>query len=99
MGAFLIPNSNYYFTGCKDGNLYLLNKDAMGGYNQESNAVQQNIDLSQGKTLRCQPSYFKGASTEYVYVWSENDALRALPFNRSTNTFDVNNQMVGSTPG
>ena len=27
MGTFLIPNSAYYFTGCKDGNLYLLNKE------------------------------------------------------------------------
>ncbi|HJP62460.1 MAG TPA: hypothetical protein VJ844_03415, partial [Mucilaginibacter sp.] len=99
MGAFLIPNSNYYFTGCKDGNLYLLNKDNMGAYNQEVNGVQQNIYLNQGKTLRCQPSYLKSASNEYVYVWSENDALRAFPFNRITNKFDVGSQVVGPASG
>lgn len=99
MAAFLIPNSNYYFTGCKDGNLYLLNKDAMGSYNAASNAVQQNINLSTGKTLRAQPSYFKGVSTEFVYVWSENDALRAYPFNRTNNMLDVNNQVVSAVAG
>src|SRR5207302_1983355 len=32
MGGLLIPNSGYYLTGAKDGTLYLVNKDAMGGY-------------------------------------------------------------------
>jgi hypothetical protein len=99
MGSFLIPNSNYYFTGCKDGNLYLLNKDAMGSYSAAANGVQQNINLSAGKTLRSQPSYFKGTSTEFVYVWSENDALRAYPFNRTNNLLDVNNQVVSAIAG
>src|ERR1041385_1358697 len=31
MGSLLIPNSSYFLTGGKDGNLYLLNKDNMGG--------------------------------------------------------------------
>ena len=32
MGSFLIPNSNYFVTGGKNGTLYLLDKDAMGGW-------------------------------------------------------------------
>jgi outer membrane protein assembly factor BamB len=88
MGTFLIPNSNYFVTGCKDGNLYLLDKDNMGGYNASSNQVQQTIPLN--VSLHCQPAYYKGSSAEYVYVWSENDQLRALSFNRSSNTFQSN---------
>jgi hypothetical protein len=78
MGSFLIPNSNYFLTGCKDGNLYLLNKDNMGGYNYSLNQVQQIIPLN--VALHCQPSYYKGINGEFVYVWSENDQLRAFLF-------------------
>lgn len=85
MGTFLIPNSSYYFTGSKDGNIYLLNKDNMGGYSSSSNQVQQTIPV-QG-ILLCQPSYYKGANNEFVYVWSDNDKLRALQFDRGSNTF------------
>ena len=96
MGTFLIPNSSYYFTGAKDGNLYLLNKDNMGGYSSSSNLVQQTVPIN--VSLHCQPSYYKGSSNEFVYVWSENDQLRALSFNRSSNTF-ATNQIVSSEAG
>ncbi|HSN08549.1 MAG TPA: hypothetical protein VLS85_05905, partial [Hanamia sp.] len=38
-------------------------------------------------------------SIEYVYVWSENDLLRAFPFNRNTDMLDVSNQKASSVPG
>lgn len=81
MGAFIIPNSNYFVTGCKDGNLYLLNKDNMGGYSPQLNMILQTIPLTANITLHCQPSYYKSSSSEFVYVWSENDQLRAFAFN------------------
>jgi len=37
--------------------------------------------------LHCQPAYYKGSMNEYVFVWSDNDQLRALSFERSSNTF------------
>jgi hypothetical protein len=78
MGAMLIPNSNYYLTGCKDGNMYLVSTINMGGFSATGNMVQQTIPLND--YLHCQPAYYKGASQEFVYVWSENDQLRAFPF-------------------
>jgi outer membrane protein assembly factor BamB len=84
MGTFLIPNSSFYLTGCKDGNLYLLNKDNMGGFSNTTNLVQQTVPLN--VSLHCQPSYYLGATNEFVYVWSENDQLRTFLFNRSSNT-------------
>jgi outer membrane protein assembly factor BamB len=95
MGSMLIPNTNYYFTGTKSGNLYLLNKDNMGGYSS-TNQVQQTISIN--ASFHCQPAYFKGSSKEYVYVWSENDKLRALSFNRNSNTFD-NTEVVATEKG
>ena len=85
MGSFLIPNSGFYVTGCKDGNLYLLNRDNMGGYSRSSNGVQQTIKVNGG--LHCQPAYYKGVTNEFIYVWSEYDQLRALSFDRGSNTF------------
>ena len=96
MGAFLIPGSSYFFTGGKDGNIYLLNKDNMGGYSSSSNQVQQDIPVS--GSLHSQPSYYKGRSNEFAYVWSEYDQLRALSFDRSSNTFsDI--QILSTVPG
>ena len=99
MGGFLIPSSNYFFTGCKDGSIYLLNKDNMGGFSSSSNSVQQIVKLSAYARLRCQPAYYKGSSGEFVFLWSENDNLRAYPFRRTTNLLDVTNATVSSAPG
>ena len=98
LGAFLIPNSNYYFTGAKDGNIYLLNKDKMGGFSTSANSVQQNIKLAIGG-LHCQPSYYKGPTTEWVYLWSDKDHLRAYPYNRVSNLLDVSNVVTSSVAG
>ncbi|MGZ3750542.1 MAG: hypothetical protein ACXVAU_04640 [Mucilaginibacter sp.] len=99
MGSFLIPNSNYYFTSCKDGNIYLLNKDNMGGYTPGSNQVQQIITLASSSNMHCQPAYGKGSNYEFVYIWPENDQLRAFPFDRSSNTFNIANEVISTISG
>jgi hypothetical protein len=78
MGTFLLPGTNDYLTGCKDGSLYLLNKDNMGGFSATGNLVLQTIPLN--VTLHCQPAFYTGGGKTYMYVWSENDQLRAFPF-------------------
>ena len=99
MGALLIPNSNCFFTGCKDGNMYVVDKDNMGGYNATTNQILQTISLSPNSNFHCQAAYYKGASAEYVYVWPENDQLRAFPFNRTSNTFTLTNEKVATVAG
>lgn len=99
MGAFLIPNSSYYLTGGKDGNLYLLNKDDMGGYQPSSNQVQQVVTLGGGANLRCQPAYYRASSKEWVYTWSENAPLRAIPFDRASNMLAPQDQVVSGVAG
>jgi hypothetical protein len=78
MGTMLIPNSTYYLTGCKDGNMYLLNTANLGGYSPAGNQVQQTIPIND--YMHCQPAYYKGSAEEFVYVWAENDQLRAFQF-------------------
>ncbi|MEP6999972.1 MAG: hypothetical protein ABI969_05820 [bacterium] len=88
MGSLLIPNSSYFLTGDKDGKLYLLNKDDMGGYTPSVNQVQQVVRLSARSEMHCQPAYYRGSATEFVYIWPENEPLRAIPFDRTSNTLD-----------
>lgn len=99
MGAVLIPNSTFFLTAGKDGNLYLLNADAMGGYQQSSNQVQQVVSLGNDANMHCQAAYYKGAGKEFIYVWSENDPLRAIPFDRSSNLLIYGSELVSTAPG
>jgi hypothetical protein len=98
VGSFLIPNSSYYLTGGKDGYLYLLNTDDMGGYLPSANQVQQIVALT-GSEMHCQPAYYKGSATEFIYVWPENNPLRAIPFNRGTNLLDRQGELANSSGG
>ena len=99
LGAFLVPNTNLFFTGCKDGNLYIVNKDNMGGVSTTKNNIVQTIFTIADANMHCQPTYYQGATKEFAYIWAENDKLRAIPFNRAANLFDANKQVFGTTSG
>jgi hypothetical protein len=96
--VMLVPNTNRAMVGVKDGHIYVLNKDNMGGYNASLNNVVQTIDLGSNSFLRSAMSYFKG-SKEYAYSWSENSLLRAYPYNRNTSQFDLNNTVISGLQG
>src|SRR6266851_4441102 len=99
MGGFLIPNSTYFLTGGKDGNLYLLNKDAMGGYVPSANQVQQVVALGSSANMHCQATYYKGGAKEFIYAWSENQPLRAIPFDPGSGLMDPQGQIVAGGGG
>ena len=96
MGGLLIPNSSFYLTGAKDGKLYLLNRDAMGAYSPSGDQVQQVVQLRIDANMHCQTAYYKGSAQEFIYVWSENDQLRAIPFDRVGNLLDLQGQLVSA---
>ncbi|MEP6845131.1 MAG: discoidin domain-containing protein [Panacibacter sp.] len=95
----LLPNTNRAMVGAKDGRLYLLNRDNMGGYNSATDNVLQTIDLGSNAFLRSAMSYYKGAQKEFVYSWSENSLLRAFPYSRTTNLFDLPNTVSSGIQG
>lgn len=101
IGSFMIPNSSYYFTAAKDGNIYLLDANNMGGFSSSTNNVHQLVPISPYASFHCQPAYYIGSNSEYAYVWSEYDQLRALPFTRSTGRFgtSISNSTVPGPPG
>lgn len=95
----LIPNTNQGITGCKDGKIYLFDRDNMGGYNSGSNNVIQTIDLGTNAKLHSSFGYYKGTQKEYVYVWSENALLKAFSYNRTSNNLDVANTISSGVQG
>ncbi|CAN5297797.1 hypothetical protein BH10BAC4_BH10BAC4_16750 [soil metagenome] len=97
--VLLIPNTDRAMTGCKDGRIYLLDRNNMGGYNASTNNVLQTIDLGTNAHLRSSLGYYKGQQNEFVYSWSENSLLKAFPYNRTTNRFDLINTISSGVQG
>jgi len=61
--------------------------------------VQQVVPLGASANMHCQTAYYKGSSKEFIYIWSENDPLRAIPFDRASNLLDPQSQVVFSGVG
>ena len=77
-GPLLIPNSRLILQGGKDGWLYLVNQDKMGGYGKGSNdQIVQSFDITQGN-IHGAPVYWDGPGGPWVYVWAEYDHLKAF---------------------
>jgi hypothetical protein len=76
-----------------------VNKDDMGGYHAAGDQAQQVIALGPNANMHCQPAYYKGATKELVYIWSENDFLRAIPFDRTSNRLNEGGAIVSILNG
>lgn len=77
-GPLLIPDSRLILQGGKDGWLYLVNRDKMGGYGKGSNdQIAQSFDITQGN-IHGAPVYWDGPGGPWVYVWAEYDHLKAF---------------------
>ena len=92
-GPLLFPYQNgtanpYLAVGAgKDGNLYLVNRDDMGGFNSRSNSqiVQEIKGAFAGHSIYSTPAYWGGN----LYYWGTYDYLRV---------FQLNNGLLGTTP-
>ena len=98
-GVMIIPGAARTITGCKDGNIYLLDQNNLGGYHSSGNQSVQAIDLGAGANMHAQFTYYGGTQNEYAYFWPENTALKAIPFNRSTGKFDAQNTITSGVQG
>ncbi|MBV8811722.1 MAG: hypothetical protein JO033_23890 [Acidobacteriaceae bacterium] len=66
------PHPHLVLIGGKDGNLFVVDRDHMGGYHRESDDVVQTVKL-QGK-LHAAPAYWN----QHVYVFGDDDVIHEL---------------------
>jgi hypothetical protein len=66
----------------------------MGGYVPSANQVQQVVALGSSANMHCQAAYYKGSAKEFIYVWPENQPLRAIPFDPGSSLMDPQHQIV-----
>jgi hypothetical protein len=79
----LVPHSNMIIGGCKNGNIYVMNTQNLGGVGTTSDANLQTVSLGSAAYLRSSFSYYNGTEGEYLYTWSENTALKQFPIIRA----------------
>lgn len=71
----------------KDGNLYLVNRENMGGFNSQNNSqiVEEIPSAFAGHGVYSTPAYWQG----YLYYWATFDYLRI---------FQLTDGLIGTTP-
>jgi hypothetical protein len=87
-GTLMIPGTRLLLTGGKDGNLFLVNADSMGGYSQARNANLQTFQVT-SKEVHSGPVYWNGPAGPVVYVWPDYDHLQA---------YQLTNGLLNTTP-
>jgi hypothetical protein len=75
------PVAHLLIGGGKDGNLFLLNRDAMGRFNSSGNAVIQTI--SESHSIFATPVFWQNS----LYIAGEKGALSQFVFNPATGKF------------
>lgn len=93
-GILVIPNSNLCCGGGKESILYLLNQNSLGkadldspGHTGTDRVVEKifvNTDTTNTHHIHGAPTYYPGPTGTRLYVWVENDNMKAYSFDGST---------------
>jgi hypothetical protein len=103
-GVVLIPGTSLVTGGGKQGMIYVMNSHAMGGFSTgtQDKVVQefQATFIQNGGPsahIHGGPVFFNGGSgVQYLYVWGENDYLRAYQYSNPHNDFTGNGSQSAS---
>jgi hypothetical protein len=103
-GMLLIPGTTLAFSGGKEGKVYLVNRDNMGGLSGSSsadtNVVQsfQVTSVSGQNDLHGGPVWWDGADGAYAYIQGESDFVRQYRFDRNAGLFELPNHARNTVP-
>jgi hypothetical protein len=98
-GLLLIPGTTLAFSGGKEGVLYLVNRDNMGGLSASTttnNNIVQTI-VPGSHQIHGGPVWWDGTDGAYAYVQPASDRLRQYKFDRTAGLFQVPNYAQSPT--
>jgi hypothetical protein len=78
-GILDLPGTNHVLGGGKDGRLFLMNRDSLGGFTPGSNNVAQSFRAFNGH-LHGTPIYYNGPNGPCIYLWAEFDNLKVYKY-------------------
>lgn len=92
-GLLGIPGTTFVTGGGKQGRLYLVDSTKMGHFVAATDNIQQEFQAIFGngtQHIHGTPIYFASAANgPLIYVWGENDFMRAYSFNSTTHLIDA----------
>ena len=103
-GIMLIPGTTLAISGSKEGNLYLVNRDQMGGLSFDyidDNIVQWFLVTDPNKAvynIHGGPVWWQGPAGSYLYIWGEADYLRQYQFDTTNSVFLLPNLAQSPAP-
>src|SRR5579859_3538223 len=100
-GMLLIPGTTLAFSGGKQGVVYLVNRDNMGGLtsstNTDDNVVQSFQVAATAQQVHGGPVWWDGSNGSYGYIQVAADFLRQYKFDRSAGMFQLPAYATGPT--
>lgn len=87
-GLLLVPGTRLAVSGSKSGFLYVVNRDDMGGLTSSRSGddnIVQYVNVNHPQRIYGSPAFWRGPDRAFVYIWAENDQLKAFPL-ASTST-------------
>lgn len=90
-GMLLLPGTNLAFSGGKEGIVYLVNRDSMGGLTTSTttnNNIRQSFTVTTDE-VHGGPVWWDGPSASYCYLWPSSVHLQEYVFNRATGLFTL----------
>jgi hypothetical protein len=101
-GVLLIPGTSLALSGGKEGKLYLVDRDNMGGLsgspNADTNVIQsfQVTGLNNPNDIHGAPVWWDGPNGSFAYVWGEFDYLHQYLFDWGSGKFFLPNYAQSS---
>src|SRR5439155_585251 len=87
---------NLMIGGGKTGQLYLLNRASLGGFNSTTDNVVQSF--AAGGQIFGSPVLWSGTNAQYLYIWPASAQLKQFPWNSSTGVFHTTPLAIPSSP-
>lgn len=93
-GVLLVPGTKLAVSGSKEGKLYVVDRDAMGGlsYSKTDTNIVQSFEVTARKApnnIHSSPTWWEGPNGAYVYVWGESDYLRQYELDGAKQQFKL----------